>query len=169
MFELAATTPQAKGRVYLAGDDQPVTLSELVRGVAEALGTEVRIIKFPWYDAARLGASVVETVSKGMSMKPPVFRRGLSWYRTNRAYRIDRAKEELGNRPRIDLREGLARTAEWYRSAGYLDAPVNPNDGRSDAARPMQPSPLVPDDVTGREGWKEELHESRDISGSRFR
>jgi nucleoside-diphosphate-sugar epimerase len=169
LFELAATTPEAKGRVYLAGDEQPVTLSELVRGVAEALGTEVRIIGFPWYGAARIGASVVETVSKTIGMKPPVFPRRLSWYKTNRAFRIDRAKDELGYRPKISLREGLARTAEWYRSAGYLDAPGHTNNGRSASARPMQPSPLVPGDVMGPEGWKEELHESRDISGSRFR
>jgi len=169
LFELAATTPRAKGRAYLAGDDQPVTLSELVRGVAEALGTEVRIIKFPWYEAARLGASVVETVSKSMSMKPPVFRRRLSWYKTNRAFRIDRAKDELGYRPKIGLREGLARTAEWYRANGRLDAPVHTTYDGSDSARPMQPSAVLADDVTGPGGWKEKLHESRDISGSRSR
>jgi nucleoside-diphosphate-sugar epimerase len=169
LFELAATTPAAKGRVYLAGDDQPVTLSQLVRGVAEALGTEVRIIRFPWYEAARLGAAVVERVSKSVGMKPPVFRRRLSWYKTNRAFRIDRAKDELGYRPKVDLRAGLARTAEWYRSEGYLDAPVGTKQGRSQFARPMQPSPVVPSDVTGPEGWKEELHESRGISGSRSR
>jgi nucleoside-diphosphate-sugar epimerase len=169
LFELAATTPAAKGRVYLAGDDQPVTLNELVRGVAEALGTEVRIIRFPWYEAARLGSSVVETVSKSMGMKPPVFRRRLSWYKTNRAFRIDRAKDELGYRPRIDLKEGLARTADWYRAAGYLDVPEGRKNDRSDSATQTQPSPVASGDVRGPEGWKEELHGSRDMSGSRFR
>ncbi len=169
LFELAASAPGAKGRVYLAGDDQPVTLTELVRGVAEALGTEVRIIRFPWYEAARLGASIVETVSKSMSMKPPVFRRRLSWYKTNRAFRIDRAKEELGYEPRINLKEGLARTAEWYRSAGYLDVPADSKNGRSDSATPTQPSLPAPNDAADPAGWQEELRESPDISGSRSR
>jgi nucleoside-diphosphate-sugar epimerase len=55
-------------------------------------------------------------------VNPPVFRRRLSWFKTNRAFRIDRAKSELGYKPRVRLREGLARTASWYRQAGYLTA-----------------------------------------------
>jgi UDP-glucose 4-epimerase len=38
---------------------------------------------------------------------------------------IDAAREVLGYEPRVDLRDGLARTVEWYRAqiAGTLDAP----------------------------------------------
>lgn len=123
LLELAAIVPEARSRVYLAGDDHPVTLNELVREVGAAIGTKVRIIRFPWYEAARLGATVVEGVSKRFGLNPPVFRRRLSWYRTNRAFRIDRARKELGYHPGVSLREGLARTAEWYRSNGYLHRP----------------------------------------------
>jgi nucleoside-diphosphate-sugar epimerase len=120
LFELAAASPTARGRVYLAGDEEPVTLNDLVRGVAQALGTNVRIVRFPSYQAARLGATTIEVVSKAFGVRPPVFRRRLSWFITNRAFRIDRAKKELGYQPKIGLREGLARTAYWYRTAGYL-------------------------------------------------
>jgi nucleoside-diphosphate-sugar epimerase len=120
VFELIADNPVAKGRVYLAGDDEPVSLSELVRAVGAAVGSNVRIIRFPWYQLAWFGAGVVEVVFKTMSIKPPVFRRRLSWFKTNRAFRIDRAKKELGYQPRVRLREGLLRTANWYRQAGYL-------------------------------------------------
>jgi 2-alkyl-3-oxoalkanoate reductase len=122
VFELAADTPAAKGRVYLAGDDEAVTLTELVRAVGEAIGSDVRIIRFPWYQLAWLGTGVVELVFKRIGIKPPVFQRRLSWFKTNRAFRISRAKEELGYRPRIHLSEGLARTAKWYRHAGYLSS-----------------------------------------------
>lgn len=120
VFELAATVPGAKGRVYLAGDEHPVTLTELVRGVGAALGTQVRIIRFPWYDAAKVLAAVIEVTFKKLGIKPPVFRRRLSWYRTNRAFSIERARTELGYRPRVGLAEGLGRTAQWYRSEGLL-------------------------------------------------
>jgi nucleoside-diphosphate-sugar epimerase len=120
VFELIADNPVAKGRVYLAGDDEPVSLSELVRAVGAAVGSNVRIIRFPWYQLAWFGAGVVEVAFKTMSIKPPVFRRRLSWFKTNRAFRIDRAKKELGYQPRVRLREGLLRTANWYRQAGYL-------------------------------------------------
>jgi nucleoside-diphosphate-sugar epimerase len=120
LFELLMTAPQAKGRTYLGGDDRAVTLTELVQAVARSVGTNVRIIRFPWYGAARAGAGAVEFLFKGMRVKPPVFRRRLSWFKTNRAFRIDRAKQELGYQPRVSLDEGLARTAAWYRQEGYL-------------------------------------------------
>lgn len=120
VFERAASVPAARGRVYLAGDEHPVTLTELVRAVAKAVGSDVRIVRWPWYNLALVGALAVEAVSKAAGIKPPVFRRRLSWYKTNRAFRIDRAKQELDYRPRVSLSEGLARTAGWYRTAGYL-------------------------------------------------
>lgn len=122
LFELAGRTAGAKGRVYLAGDEEPVTLSELVRNVGAAVGSDVRIVRFPWYKAAWFGATLVEAVSKPLGVRPPVFRRRLSWFKTNRAFRIDRSKQELGYEPRVRLNEGLSRTATWYRNAGYLSA-----------------------------------------------
>ncbi|HET6796464.1 MAG TPA: NAD-dependent epimerase/dehydratase family protein, partial [Gemmatimonadales bacterium] len=121
-FELAAKTRIAGGRVYLAGDEESITLTGLVRQIGDVLGSEVRIVKFPWYDIAWMAATAIETVSKRVGVKPPVFRRRLSWFKTNRAFRIDRAREELGYRPRVRLKDGLARTAAWYRQAGYLHA-----------------------------------------------
>jgi nucleoside-diphosphate-sugar epimerase len=122
IFELVATSPSARGRVYLAGDDQSVSLTELVRSVGTAVGSDVRIIRFPSYQIAWLGAGLIEIVFKTIGIKPPVFRRRLSWFKTNRAFRIDRAKHELGYQPRVPLTEGLARTAYWYRHSGYLTA-----------------------------------------------
>jgi nucleoside-diphosphate-sugar epimerase len=122
IFELVADQPAAKGRVYLAGDDKSVSLTELVRGVGQALGSDVRILRFPFYQVAWLGSGVIEVLFKAVRIKPPVFRRRLSWFKTNRAFRIDRAKEELGYQPRIPLSEGLALTADWYRHSGYLIA-----------------------------------------------
>jgi nucleoside-diphosphate-sugar epimerase len=132
ILELAATVPEARGRAYLAGDEHPVTLTELVHAVASAVGTSVRVVRWPWYSLALAVAEAVERVAKAAGIRPPVFRRRLSWYKTNRAFRIDRAKQELGYRPRISLREGLSRTANWYRSAGYL---------------PSSRDPLIPDAV----------------------
>jgi nucleoside-diphosphate-sugar epimerase len=122
LFELCGSSPAAKGRIYLGGDEEPVTLAQLVRQVGSAVGSDVRIVRFPWYGAAWVAAGAVEVVSKAVGLKPPVFRRRLSWFKTNRAFRIDRAKTELGYRPRVRLSEGLARTAYWYKKAGYLTA-----------------------------------------------
>ncbi|MEM0014840.1 MAG: NAD-dependent epimerase/dehydratase family protein [Zestosphaera sp.] len=39
---------------------------------------------------------------------------------THRAYRIDKAKRELGYKPQYDLVKGLKETIKWYRDNGYI-------------------------------------------------
>jgi 2-alkyl-3-oxoalkanoate reductase len=120
-LQLAAAVPAARGRTYLAGDAAFVTLEELVRRIAETLGVAVRVRRFPSYGVAWLGAAAVEFACKPFGISPPIFRRRLSWFSTNRAFRIDRARRELGYEPRIELSEGLRRTAQWYAEQGLLD------------------------------------------------
>jgi nucleoside-diphosphate-sugar epimerase len=120
LFELAASAPQARGRTYLAGDDEALTLTELVRAVARALGGTVRILRFPSYRIAWYASGLTEAVFKAVGIRPPLFRRRLSWFITNRQFRNDRARAELEYRPLVKLDEGLARTAAWYRERGYL-------------------------------------------------
>lgn len=120
LFELAATVPEAKGRTYLAGDADAVTLNRLVRMVGDALGTRVRMVSFPSYRAARAAVGIVEAGARLLHVVPPVFQRRLSWFRTNRAFSIERAVRELDYQPRVELQEGLERTADWYRAHGYL-------------------------------------------------
>ncbi len=119
-FVLAAETPEARGRIYLAGDDRAVTLNELVEAVAATLGVQVRILRFPWYRGAWYLASVAELVSRPLKIEPLIFRRRLTWFSTNRAFSIAKAQQELGYRPAVSLAEGLARTAAWYRERGLL-------------------------------------------------
>jgi nucleoside-diphosphate-sugar epimerase len=119
-LRLAADVPQARGRTYLVGDAEATTIDGLVRLIAETLGVELRMLRFPSYRLAWLGAAAVEYACRPLGVHPPVFRRRLSWFRTNRAFTIDRARTELGFEPRVGLREGLARTAAWYREQGLL-------------------------------------------------
>uniref|UniRef100_A0A7V3KMF2 NAD(P)-binding domain-containing protein n=1 Tax=candidate division WOR-3 bacterium TaxID=2052148 RepID=A0A7V3KMF2_UNCW3 len=39
---------------------------------------------------------------------------------TNRAYKIEKAKKELGYGPRYDLKKGLEETVKWYRDKGMI-------------------------------------------------
>lgn len=133
LFELAATTPEARGRTYLAGDAEAVTLNQLVRAVSRAVGSKVRILRFPSYHVAWLGAAVVEFACRAVGVRPFVFRRRLSWFRTHRIWSIDRARRELDYTPRIGLTEGLARTAAWYRAEGLL--PTGTSTASAEAPR----------------------------------
>lgn len=122
----AAETPVARGRTYIIADARAVTLHDLVKAVAEAMDTQVRIFRFPSYRLAYGAAAVVELAFKPFGGTPPIFRRRLSWFRTNRSFSIARARQELGYEPAIDLREGLRRTARWYRDQGLMNADGQP-------------------------------------------
>ena len=117
-FELAGERP-GYGEVYLIGDAEYHTLNNLVRAVATSMEAEVRILHLP-FAPLWMAAATCETVCRPLSIEPPLFRRRADWFRQNRAFRIDKAKTELGYEPRVDLSTGLARTAAWYRQHGYL-------------------------------------------------
>lgn len=122
LFELAATVPAAKGQTYLGADEHYYTLNDLVRAVGKAMGLEVRIIHLP-FRPLWLAAVAVEFACKPFKIAPPLFRRRVDWFRQVRAFRIDKARRELGYAPRVGLEEGLKRTAEWYLEKGYLTLP----------------------------------------------
>lgn len=117
---LAAKVPDARGRTYLIGDDRYVSLNELVQLIGKVLDTEVRIYRFPWFTPVYLLAHLMEVVSKPFNYEPPLFRRRLTWYATNRGWDISRARSELGYRPRVGLEEGLRKTMNWYKERGLL-------------------------------------------------
>lgn len=119
-FLLAGDVPEARGRTYLIGDDRYVSLNELVRLIGEVQGTDVRIYRFPWHAPVHAVAYLMEVVSKPFDYEPPLFRRRLTWYATNRGWDISRAKAELGYEPSVGLEEGLRKTMEWYQSRELL-------------------------------------------------
>lgn len=119
LFMLAAEDPRSTGEAYIGGDRNYFTLNDLVKAVGRAIDVDVRIWHLPFWPMWALSA-VVEAVCKPLGIEPPLFRRRADWYRQVRAFRIDKAEEELGYEPAVGLDEGLRRTARWYRENGYL-------------------------------------------------
>ena len=118
-FELAETAEKAVGRAYLIGDAEFVTIKDLVQRVGKALNTQVKITHIPFWPVYAVSA-LVETVYKVLPGEPPLFRRRADWFRQNRAFKIDRARNELGYDPKVGLDEGLRLTGEWYKAEGYI-------------------------------------------------
>lgn len=118
-FILAMEDGKGDGEAYLIADEQYIEIEDLVRRVAKALGTEVKIPHYPVWPVVVAG-HIVEKACKPFGINPPIFPRRVDWYRQNRAFRIDKAKRDLGYRPGVGIDEGLRRTAEWYRREGLL-------------------------------------------------
>jgi nucleoside-diphosphate-sugar epimerase len=118
-FVLAMAEGKGEGQAYLIADEDYVEIETLVRKVAQALGVRVKVPHFPVWPLVVAG-HICEKLCRPFGITPPIFPRRVDWYRQNRAFKIDKAKRELGYRPTIGLDEGLRRTAEWYRREGLL-------------------------------------------------
>ena len=118
-FRLCGTVPAAKGRTYILAGPRYTTLEELVGMVAKELGVappRLHLPVWPFWTAGLL----CETICVPLRIEPPIFRRRVDFYTKSRAFDISRARNELGYAPRVGLREGIRRTLEWYRRAGWL-------------------------------------------------
>jgi nucleoside-diphosphate-sugar epimerase len=55
-----------------------------------------------------------------LGIDPPLHRRRCDFFTKDRAFTSAKAKVRLGYEPKVELTDGLRRTAEWYRSAGLM-------------------------------------------------
>lgn len=107
------------GGVYLIADEHYYAISAIVEKVAAALNVPSKIQYYPVWPLVVAG-HICEKICKPFRVTPPIFPRRVDWYRQNRAFKIDSAKRDLGYAPKVDLDEGLRRTAEWYLKEGYI-------------------------------------------------
>jgi nucleoside-diphosphate-sugar epimerase len=118
-FLLAMEEGKGDGEAYLIADSEYLEIEQLVKKAAAALGVPVKVPHYPVWPVVAAG-HVVEKACKPFGIKPPIFPRRVDWYRQNRAFKIDKAKRDLGYEPKVGIDEGLRRTAEWYRREGYI-------------------------------------------------
>ncbi len=118
-FLLCMEEGKGDGNAYLIADEEYVAIEDLVKRVANALHIPVKIPHYP-ITPLIIAGHLCEKLCKPFHIAPPIFPRRVDWYRQNRAFKIDKAKKDLGFQPKISLDEGLARTAEWYMKQGYL-------------------------------------------------
>lgn len=116
----ALESPAARGETMILAGDGYVTLSELVRLVAEACHVKPRCWKFPLWPLM-LAATTCETLCKPFGVEPPLHRRRASFLTKNRAFSIDFARKLIGYQPQMSLVDGLQNTADWYFSRSLLE------------------------------------------------
>ena len=116
---LCAQRPEAPGQAFIIGGGDVVTIGELARRIAQALGVSQPRWRMPlWpFEAA---APICQRVCRAISVEPPLYPRRLEFFTDDRAFSIDKAKRLLGYRPTIGLDEGIRRTIQWYREQGKL-------------------------------------------------
>lgn len=118
-FLLALDRPEALGETFILAGPRYVTQAELAATVARHTHGRVLPFRIPAWPIQWAG-SLCERIFVPFGLEPPLHRRRVDFWTKSRAFSIDRARTILGFSPKVDVDEGIRRTAEWYREAGWL-------------------------------------------------
>ncbi len=118
-FMLAAEVDVAIGESFIIGGDEIQNLNTLLDTIGEIMGKTVSKIYLPAKPFQILG-TITEKICTPIGISPPIYRRRVDFFTKSRAFDISKAKSIMGYKPKISLKEGLRKTAEWYKNNGYL-------------------------------------------------
>jgi len=119
---LALDHERALGRAYNITHDRPLTQEQLLRAIAGAVGAEPARVHVPYRPLYAAGFAAERAAALLRSRKQPVVTRlGVKLFGTDNRHAIDKARLELGYRPRVELEDGVRLAAAWYRQP---DRPV---------------------------------------------
>ncbi|MFI5183366.1 MAG: NAD-dependent epimerase/dehydratase family protein [Vicinamibacteria bacterium] len=118
-FLLAMERPEAVGQSFIIAGPRYISQSDLAALIARHTGGRVLPFHVP---AAPLqwAGGLCEALLVPFGIEPPLHRRRVEFWTKSRAFSIAKARRLLGYEPKVDLEEGIARTAAWYRQAGWL-------------------------------------------------
>jgi dihydroflavonol-4-reductase len=118
-FRLAAESPAAEGRTYIITGNEAPTLNELVNEIADVAHVKTPRFRLPVWPFWLAGA-VCEAICIPLGIEPPVYRRRVKFFTSNRWFDTSRARTELGFAPKVRLRDGIRRTLDSYRQLGWV-------------------------------------------------
>ena len=118
-IRLCGTHPDAVGGTFILGGDEFISLNDFVALVADAVGGRAPRMHLP-LGPLLLAAKACETVCRPLGIDPPLHVRRCEFYMKARAFDNAKAKQVLGFQPRIDMAEGVRRTAAWYAEQGLI-------------------------------------------------
>ncbi len=116
---LLAAEKGSAGEIYLLTNEQSEPFDGILKTIRDALGIQSGPIYVPEW-AAMGAARLCETMCRLAGKPPIVTRKNIESTLADRVFSIDKAKQELGFKPRIDPEPGLRETVEWYIKKGWI-------------------------------------------------
>jgi nucleoside-diphosphate-sugar epimerase len=118
-FLLALDRPEAPGEAFLIAGPRYVSQSELAAIIARHTHGRVLPFHIPAWPV-QLAGDLCEALCVPFGIEPPLHRRRVDFWTKSRAFSIEKARRLLGYEPKVDVEEGVARTAAWYSKEGWL-------------------------------------------------
>jgi len=116
---LVGTREEAIGEVFTLAGGEYSTLKELVNSIADAMNKSHPKWRVPFYPVF-LASIICDRVCRTLGIEPILYPRRVEFFYKDRAFDINKAKRLLGYQPKVTLKEGLKKTAEWYRKENLI-------------------------------------------------
>jgi nucleoside-diphosphate-sugar epimerase len=118
-FLKAACKPAVSGEIFIIGGSRYCPLDEYIDTAARSVGAPKPFLRLP-YGLLITGAWFCERSFLPLGKEPPLHIRRVRFFKNNRAFSIDKARQVLDYSPKVELSEGMRRTVNWYRDQGLL-------------------------------------------------
>jgi nucleoside-diphosphate-sugar epimerase len=120
---LCGKKEEAVGNIYILGSDEFVKLKALVSMISNILGVNIPSFSLPFLPVYYL-AKTCELVFKPLNINPPIYRRRIDFFRSNRAFDISKKQESWVSSPdgfkdREKNMNGMKQMA-YYESQIYI-------------------------------------------------
>jgi nucleoside-diphosphate-sugar epimerase len=114
---VAAVDASLDRETIFVGHPRPVAVRDLLEQIRAATGGRARIVPIP--SPVLYAAALAGDVAGAITGRRPLInrRRYAEIMSEGFVCRVDRLRDRLGVLPAVDLAQGIARSAEWYRSA----------------------------------------------------
>lgn len=116
---LCGTRQEALGNIFILAGPTYTTLDEMVKTIADVSAVSLPNWHLPVKPVYWAGW-LCEIMCKPLGLEPPLYRRRVDFFTKSRAFSINKASQILGYQPKINLEEGIRRTAEWYRQENLI-------------------------------------------------
>jgi nucleoside-diphosphate-sugar epimerase len=118
-FILSAVNENANGESIIIGGEECYSLNQLVDLIDSVLNlrpTKIHLPVLPIY----LISALIEKICIPLGIPAPIYRRRVAFFTKSRNFDISKSKKLLGFAPKINLFEGIKRTAIWYNESDLL-------------------------------------------------
>ena len=115
----AARSERTVGEILTVGGAEVPTLREFIRLIAHHTQGSLIPIRIP-YSLVYVAGYLCEKLCALVGVEPPLHRRRVKFFASNRSFDLSKARELAGYEPQVSLDVGIAGLVAWHRQRGDI-------------------------------------------------
>lgn len=116
---LSATLEKTLGEVYICGAEDSISIEQMIRVIAEKLGTSPKFMRLP-VTPFFVAGDMCEWICKPLGIEPPIYRRRVAFFTKDRSFDTSKLRSHTGYKYVHSNESGLTELTNWYREEGWL-------------------------------------------------